>query len=235
MGLWVLWSHVDPDELKEMSVWTNRGSNVIPKVMVTSDLDLLHKRLGHPNVRMTKYIANSDIPCGKVDISNDLSFCESYAIAKSHRMPFSRKHFTVSHRGSAKYDLFHTDLWGPMSPSFDKFRYAALFVDDWSRLKWIYYLKKKSDLMDAFQDFYMDVIKYAPDDSVTTIHSDNGGEFDSLELKNQFQRLGLYYTRTAPYTPEQNGVVERAWRSLEERLKRKCYMQTVINNTGLWL
>ena len=43
--------------------------------------------------------------------------------------------------------------------SFDRYRYylhysMLLFVDDYSRVTWLYLLKLKSDMFDAFKDFH---------------------------------------------------------------------------------
>lgn len=39
--------------------------------------------------------------------------------------------------------------------------------------------------------------------------SDGGGEFQSIAFKNILEKLGIIHQLSFPYTPQQNGVVER--------------------------
>lgn len=55
---------------------------------------------------------------------------------------------------TAPLELVHCDVWGP-SPkvSFLGFKYYIVFIDDFSRYRWIYPLKTKSDALVSFQHF----------------------------------------------------------------------------------
>jgi transposase InsO family protein len=44
---------------------------------------------------------------------------------------------------------------------------------------------------------------------VRTLRTDRGGEFTSNELNRYCEQLGVRRHLTAPYSPQQNGVVER--------------------------
>ena len=48
------------------------------------------------------------------------------------------------------------------------------------------------------------------------IRSDNGNEFKNTSLDEYFDILGITHELSAPYTPQQNGVVERKNRTLVE-------------------
>ncbi|WVZ93321.1 hypothetical protein U9M48_039309 [Paspalum notatum var. saurae] len=52
--------------------------------------------------------------------------------------------------------------------------------------------------------------------AMRAIHSDNGGEFRNSRFENFCRDLGLEYQFSSPYTPPQNGVVERKNRTLVE-------------------
>ena len=45
---------------------------------------------------------------------------------------------------------------------------------------------------------------------VKTIKCDNAGENKVLEIESDKNKLGIIFEYTAPGTPQQNGVVERA-------------------------
>lgn len=51
-------------------------------------------------------------------------------------------------------DLVHSDVWGP-SPviSSHGFRYYVIFVDDFSRFTWIYFMTHKSEVPHLFALF----------------------------------------------------------------------------------
>jgi hypothetical protein len=50
-------------------------------------------------------------------------------------------------------DLVHSDVCGPMSsPSLISCLYYVIFIDDYSRKCWIYFLKDESDTFDKFKE-----------------------------------------------------------------------------------
>jgi len=49
-----------------------------------------------------------------------------------------------------------------------------------------------------------------------SIRSDHGGEFQNEKFEHFCKKHGIYHNFSAPRTPQQNGVVERKNRSLEE-------------------
>jgi len=53
----------------------------------------------------------------------------------------------------APFDLIFSDFWGPASPSVGRYTYYVSFIDDASKYTWIYLLKKKSEVFQAFQNF----------------------------------------------------------------------------------
>ena len=59
------------------------------------------------------------------------------------------------------------------------------------------------------------------------MRSDHGGEFENSEFENFCEENGLKHEFSAPRTPQQNGVVERKNRTLQE-----C-ARTLLNSSGL--
>lgn len=51
---------------------------------------------------------------------------------------------------------------------------------------------------------------------VKTFRMDRGGEFMSNDFKNYCEEAGITRHYTAPYMPQQNGVVERRTRTVME-------------------
>jgi transposase InsO family protein len=67
-------------------------------------------------------------------------------------------------------------------------------------------------------------------DAIRAIRSDNGSEFKNSHFETFCHDLGLEHQFSSPYTPSQNGKVERknrtlyemAWTMLDEALQENC-------------
>jgi hypothetical protein len=58
-------------------------------------------------------------------------------------------------------DFVHCDLAGPIEPvAKDGFRYALSFVDDYTGINMIYFIKRKSDTLEATEKYLADVAPY---------------------------------------------------------------------------
>ena len=109
-------------------------------------------------------------------------------------------------------ELVHTDLAGPMrTPSIEGHRYAQSFTDDYSGTMFVYFLKSKSDTVQATERFLADIAPYG---EVKCIRSDNGTEFTSGDFQTLLTKNRIRHERSAPYSPHQNGTAERGWRTL---------------------
>ncbi|CAB4032811.1 Retrovirus-related Pol poly from transposon TNT 1-94, partial [Paramuricea clavata] len=115
-------------------------------------------------------------------------------------------------RATAPLDFVHCDLAGPIDPvGRDGFKYALSFIDDYSGIIMVYFLKCKSDTPEALQQFLADA---APFGRVKGVRSDNGTEFTSHKFKSILQENRIRHETSAPCSPHQNGTVERAWLSI---------------------
>lgn len=111
-------------------------------------------------------------------------------------------------------ELVHADLAGPIEPAGkDGFKFALAFTDDYSGAVFTYFLKAKSDTVTATEKFIADVAPYG---KIKCIRSDNGTEFTSNVFQSLLCKNGIRHETSAPYSPHQNGTIERAWRTLFE-------------------
>ena len=82
---------------------------------------------------------------GMVEVFLDCSFefdlCEHCMYGKQNHVSFSSK----ATREKGILELVHSDVFGPMTvPSLGGSRYYVSFIDGFSRMTWIYFLKKNS-------------------------------------------------------------------------------------------
>ncbi|KAL0339170.1 UNVERIFIED_CONTAM: Retrovirus-related Pol polyprotein from transposon TNT 1-94 [Sesamum angustifolium] len=75
----------------------------------------------------------------------------SLSTRKQHKKPFPSG---TSWRAKAVLELIHTDVCGPMrTPSHEQNRYFILFIDDYSRMTWVYFMREKSEVFKVFKKF----------------------------------------------------------------------------------
>ncbi|KAL0410883.1 UNVERIFIED_CONTAM: Copia protein [Sesamum latifolium] len=110
----------------------------------------------------------------------------------------------------------HVDVWGPYhQASLSNCHYFLTIVDDHSRATWTYLMRHKSQSSTLLSRFFQSV-KVQFDSLVKCISTDNGSEFLGHECQALFSSLGIAYQKTCPYSPQQNGLVERRHKQLLE-------------------
>lgn len=176
-----------------------------------------HRRLGHINSKDLTVMKNGAVTgISYPDKAEDsMSKCVVCCEGKLARLPFSHK----GTRSENVLDLVHADVCGPMETvSLGSARYFLLFVDDYSRMTFVYFLQMKSEVVKYFKEFKAQVERQTGR-TIKILRTDNGGEFCSSEITNILKRDGIVHQTTNPYTPEQNGLCERMNRTIVERAR----------------
>ena len=194
-------------------------------VNYTSDLKGWHEILGHCNYE--DVVKLQDVVDGmKVSDSSSKPDCDTCVLGK---MTQSRNR-NPDVRSKAPLELVHTDLAGPVDPiSKEGFKYTIAFTDDYSGAVFVYFLKNKSDTVEATKKFLADSAPYG---NVKRLRSDNGGEFISNKFKSLLSENKIKHETSAPYSPHQNGTAERHWRTLFEM--GRCMLIQANLGKALW-
>lgn len=106
-------------------------------------------------------------------------------------------------------DLVHGDLCGPITPAMPGGRrHFLLLVDDCSRYMWVTLLGTKDETPAAIKRWKA-LVEAEMRRVLKVLRTDNGGEFTSIEFGEWCADRGVRRHLAAPYSPQQNGVVER--------------------------
>ncbi|KAJ1685762.1 hypothetical protein LUZ63_017152 [Rhynchospora breviuscula] len=99
--------------------------------------------------------------------------------------------------------------------SLSKKRYVYVVVDDYSRFTWVFFLAHKEEAFDYFVKF-SNRVENEKGLKISRIRSDHGREFENAKFDELCIEKGYKQEFSAPRTPQQNGVVERKNRTLQE-------------------
>jgi transposase InsO family protein len=164
--------------------------------------------------------------CGMPSISlSKNKICKGCMLGKNIKKAFSRS----DNRAWGILDLVHSNVCGPMSsPSLNGCLYYVIFIDDYSRKCWIYFLKAKSDTFDKFNE-YKSFIEKRTGKHIRILRTDNEGEFEFLQFEDFYKSARIKRQLTVPYNPQQNGVVERKNKTICEVTKAMMFDQDLPN------
>ena len=192
-----------------------------------ASLSTWHHRFGHLNMKDLSAISRNDLVEGMKTCNNgeNIEDCEPCALGKMHRLPYPKK---SEHTSKTILELVHTDLCGPMQvDSVGGSRYLLTFIDDFSRYTVVYLLKRKSEVLEKFNDFVMSMEKGDKKlkklNIVNSLRSDNGGEYQSNAFKKYCSDRGIHHQFTSPHCPQQNGVAERFNRTIIESARSMIF------------
>ena len=152
-----------------------------------------------------------------VDESSSLDFdCDACIQAKHAKLPFPK---SSPSQNLEIGDLIVADIWGPASvESIHHHTYYLSFTDFASRLSILYFLKQRSDSLNALRLYHKFFITQKGR-SFRILKVDNAKEFILGDFKSYLDEHGIILETTAPYSSSQNGVAERLNRTLVERAR----------------
>lgn len=181
------------------------------KCNATHDIQAWHEILGHCNyddvLRLHDVVDGMQI---KGKMSRPEQECEVCIQGKFTQT----RNRNPDARAKAPLEMVHTDLAGPIATeSLEGYKYAQSFTDDYSNAVFVYFLKKKSDAVQATEKFLADVSPYG---KVKCMRSDNAAEFTGGDFQALLRKSKIRHETSAPYSPHQNGTAERGWRTLFE-------------------
>ncbi|CAN1319888.1 Retrovirus-related Pol polyprotein from transposon TNT 1-94 [Linum perenne] len=180
---------------------------------------LLHSRFGHPSFRYLKHL----FPTLFKGVSLSDFKCDACHFAKDHRTVFPLRGYTPS----KPFYLIHSDVWGPSKiPTMSGKKWFVTFIDDHTRMSWLYFFTNKSEVDSIFQQFHC-MIYTQFGVKISILRTDNGTEYFKASLSSFLNSHGIIHQSSCPYTPQQNGIAERKNRHLLEVARALMFSKNV--------
>ena len=201
------------------------------RLMVTAransrDIMEFHTLLGHPSEEITRRTARiSGVP-----LTGTWRPCVQCPESRVRRYVVSN---STESRANERAQRFFIDITGLFHvTSLAGNRYAVLCVDNFTRFKFIRFLRHKSDAAKKLRELVAEHI--APSGiKIGTDRTDGGGEFEG-EFQSLLKELGIKRETTPPPTPQYNGVVERALGLLRDKTLTLLRGMTAGKGDRLW-
>jgi hypothetical protein len=187
----------------------------------SGSLRLWHQQMGHLHLDAIWEMMQKNMVNGlTVFLPKDYDHvCEGCVLGKSHWLPLPKASTTTYEL----MDLIVVNLTGPMSiETWSGMSYALVIVKVSCRYPVRQLLKTKTEA-DANLQEIIAMLKRQSGKNLKWMWRDNGSEFVK-ELTDAFCcRNGIIHKMTVPYTPEKNGIVERAITTLFEMARCTLY------------
>lgn len=181
---------------------------------ISCENDLLwHRRFGHISKSAMKKLADRKI----LDNKYNFNFidCVSCINGKNKRNPFQSRPNVFAKK---PLELIHSDVCSIGQNSLSSCKYFLLFIDDYSRYVWVYFMKNKYEVLNHFK-LWKCMVENEFDSNIKIFRTDGGGEFCSNEFEIYLESGGIIHQKTIPKNPEQNGISERMNRTLVEMVR----------------
>ena len=166
------------------------------------DINDLHVSLAHSHADTLRETARQ---MGNEGFG-ELVSCAGCSEAKGRRMTVP---WTTECRSTRPLERLFVDPSGKQPTSAGGAEYLMMIVDDYSRLGWPYFLKRKSDVPNVLAGFLADINAKSRPSTVEYLRSDNGSELFIPEFVAMLNHHGIRREHTTVGSPKHDGVVER--------------------------
>ncbi|KAL4367990.1 hypothetical protein GQ457_05G026520 [Hibiscus cannabinus] len=134
-------------------------------------------------------------------------------------VPMENKSFALKWDSAAEgaHSIHSNDtwLWHRRTLSLGGNKYFILFIDDFTRMTWVYFMKEKSQVFKVFKKFKA-LAEVQSGCKLQKLISIRGKEYTSTKFDLFCEDEGIEHQLTVGYTPQKNGVSERKNRTVME-------------------
>jgi len=138
--------------------------------------------------------------------------CAGCVYGRIARKPFAS--VLPSSKATQPREIVNSDIARPIDlKSLGGALLILMFTDDFTRYNVGYLLKRKSEAFARFKE-YKALVEKQQGKVIRKLHTNRGAEYTSNESCHLLQQEGIQIQRMKPYTPQSNGVSERANRTI---------------------
>ena len=150
--------------------------------------NLWHKRFGHHNQRSLVELKKLELVEDMRNVSNEAQICVICQQGKQARLPLKNNQ---AWRATKKLQLIHTNVCGPMkTTSLSGNKYFIFFIDDYTRMCWVYFIKLNHEVFSVFKQFKA-LVENQSNLSIKILRSDNGTKYTSSQLVEFCSTAGI--------------------------------------------
>jgi len=191
-----------------------RRQLIVPQALVPDVISALHNQPGGGHLGVHKTLAKVRDRFYWPGLQKDVEYwwrcCQDCAESKSPSS--TARGLLIPSQVGYPMERVALDLFGPLPVTKHGNKYILVVTDYFTRWVEAYSLPNQEATTMARVLVNEWISRYgAPD----VIHSDQGKNFDSRLFKEVCHLLGIHKTRTTPYHPQSDGLVERFNRTLK--------------------
>ncbi|CAD6899812.1 unnamed protein product [Tilletia controversa] len=184
---------------------------------------LWHRRLAHMSYFTLRILArdpafahvNRPGPKAFAEIIASEEPCDPCIESKQTLLPFGHS----DSEAPAKMTDVCFDLTGQFERN-KEYRYSLNILEAWSRMTWALPIPNK-EASTVFAVFlaWVELMKNQGHGTIKRLHCDHGGEFENHLFQEWAGKNGIAWCFSAPNTSEQNGLIERWNRTIQDRAR----------------
>lgn len=222
------------DEMESLNSGSDTELDQVPsaKPILDSHNHIWHCRLGHPHQSIMKTVGHVH---GIQKLTKAVKeVCHGCLAGKGTARSRTRKRNTrVIHDCEDILEVVFADTVGPITPEStpSKYRLFQLFVDGGSNYTTVAMLRSKLESYDNIEA-YIGLSETMTGRRCKRFKSDNGTEFVNAKTAAYFAKKNIIHEKSSPYTPAQNGKVERRVREVVR--KARCMMAIAGAPKSFW-
>ncbi|KAA0053132.1 gag-pol polyprotein [Cucumis melo var. makuwa] len=171
-------------------------------------------KLGHIDLKSIDRTVKNEAVIGvpNIDVNSKLVCVDCLTEKQSQASHKSLKECSTNR----VLELLHMDLMGSLqTESLGGKKYVSVAEEDFSRFTWVRFFKDKYDTPKVCISLCL-ILQREKGVKIVRIRNDHGKEFKNEDLNNFCDSEGIHHEYYAPITSQQNGVVERKNKTLQE-------------------
>lgn len=165
----------------------------------------LHEKLGHPHDKIVEQTAKKM----HIKLTTSPEKCVNCVMAKAKRKKINKINTS---RATKKGGRLVIDIASVNTKSLGGNNFWLLHIDEFTKMKWSFFLKQKSDLPETVLKFIINEEKN--DTKFEIIRCDDSGENKKLQELIDSTNLKIKFEFSGPWVPQRNGMVERGFATL---------------------